>query len=135
MSRGLYGSPCHWRSTMQPARMLVWDARLFPVVLLVILHFRLWTVVLAAAVLSGALLIQRRGMTIPSALRRLRAKLAGRRRRATSMPPRRPACWSDECADGWRWNPSNCRAVPPPRWLRAGIGRLEARARERGTTR
>ncbi len=118
MKRGLYGSPCYWRPTMQPARMFVWDARLFPVVLLVLLHFRLWTVLLAAIVLGLALILQRRGMSVPAACRRVRSLLAGRHRRATSRPPRRPVSWTDECKDGWRWDPSKCRSVPPPRWLR-----------------
>lgn len=124
MNRGLYGNPCYWRPTMQPARMFAWDARLFPLVLLALLHFRLWTVLLAAAALAGALVLEKKGMSVPASCRRVRSWLAGRRRLATSRPPRRAVCWSDECEGGWRWDPASCRPVPPPRWMRAASKRF-----------
>ena len=128
MNGGIYGTPCYWRATMQPARMLLWDARLAPVVLLTMIHFRLWTVCLTAFVLAAAFMLQRRGMSLPAGFLRGRAFLAGRRRSATSRPPRRAACWSDECEDGWRWDPATCQPVRPPRWLVAGAARLDRMA-------
>ncbi len=125
MSRNLYGEACYWRATMQPARMFLWDARLAPVVLLTMLHLRLWTVCLAAIVLIAGLVLQSRGMSPPSALRRIRAALAGRRRRATSRPVRKAASWIDECGDGWRWDAASCRPVRPPRWMRSASAKLE----------
>ena len=126
--RGLYGRACYWRATMQPARMFVWDARLAPAVLLTMLHFRLWTVLLTAAVLAAALLLQRRGISVPAGLRLARSLLAGRHRPATSRPPRRAASWIDECEGGGRWDPATCRPIPPPRWLRSGAARLDRMA-------
>ena len=128
MTNGLYGQPCYWRATMQPARMLVWDARLAPVVGLFLVHARLWTALLVVAVLGLGLFVQHRGMSLPSGLRWLRAMLAGRFRPATSKPPRRAVSWSGEGQDGWQWHPGRLQTVPPPRWLRRGLARLERMA-------
>ena len=114
---GFYGRHCYWRPTMQPALMAAWDARLFPVVLVMLVHFRLWTVMLTIAVLALGLVLRRKGISIPAAGRLARSRLAGNFRRATSRPPRRAVSWVDECRGGWRWDPSRCRAVPGPRWL------------------
>ena len=118
MSGGIYGRPIYWRATMQPARMLFWDARLAPVVGLFVLHARLWTLLLLAASLALAAWCEYRGLSIPGAARAFRSFLAGRRRRATSRPPRGPACYSGECADGMVWDPALAAAVPPPLWAR-----------------
>ena len=118
MSRGIYGRPLYWRATMQPARMLIWDARVAPAVALALVHFRLWTLVLLAVCLGLAALCEYRGMSIPAGFRLLRSTLAGRRRRATSRAPRRPSCYAEEAAGNLIWDPATCSAVPPPSWQR-----------------
>ena len=100
---------------MQPALMLVWDARLFPALALVFIHPRLWTVILALAALGAALWLQRLGMSVPAGFRWIRSALAGRRRWATSRPPRGPDSWIEEGEGGWRWNAAKCRLDPPSR--------------------
>ncbi len=125
MSRGIYGRRLYWRATMLPARMLIWDARLAPLAGLVLLHFRLWTVLLLAVSLLAALWAERRGLSAPAAGRAVRSALAGRRRRATIRRPRPAVSFADECRDGRRWDPALLRPVPPPRWQRRADHRLK----------
>jgi len=54
VSGGLYCRPIYRRATMQPARMLFWDARLAPAVGLFVLRARLWTLLPLAASLALA---------------------------------------------------------------------------------
>lgn len=129
MSGGIYGRPLYWRATMQPARMLIWDARVAPAVALAIVHFRLWTLVLLAVCLGLAALCEYRGMSIPAGFRLVRSTLAGRRRRATSRPPRRPACYAGEATGNLVWDPTTCTAVPPPSWRRRADRRTRRLAR------
>ena len=133
-AQGIFGRPLYWRSTMQPARLLLWDARIAPAAFLAIIHFRLWTLILLAACLALAALCEYRGMSIPSGLRFVRSTLAGRRRQATSRPPRRPASYADECRDGGRWDPAICDAVRPPLWQRRAERRIARMLAEAGAS-
>ena len=72
----------HWRNTARPARFFMLDARACLVVFLFIVHVRTWTLVLMIAVLVLCGILERYGMTLPVAMRRLRVFFIG---------PRRPA--------------------------------------------
>ena len=130
MSQGIYGRPLYWRATMQPARMLIWDARVAPAVALAIVYLRLWTLILLVVCLGLAALCEYRGMSIPAGFRSVRATLAGRRRWATSRPPRRPACYAGECAGNLVWDPAGCTAAPPPFWRRRADRRTKRLAED-----
>ncbi len=67
----------HWRETYKPARFFNLDARAGVPIIGVCLHFRTWTVVLAAVILVTFYLLERRGLTLPSALRAFRAWVIG----------------------------------------------------------
>lgn len=72
----------HWRNTARPARFFGIDARACLVVLLFLVHIRLWTLILMILVLALCFMLERFGMTLPVALRRLRSFFAGPYRRA-----------------------------------------------------
>lgn len=67
----------HWRNTMKPVRFFNFDARAGLVLLLVILHVRLWTLTLAIVVNVTFYLLERKGLTFSAALRAFRVWLIG----------------------------------------------------------
>ncbi|MCY4195469.1 MAG: IcmT/TraK family protein [Rhodobacteraceae bacterium] len=113
----IYGRRLYWRATMQPAKLFLWDARIAPALGLFIVHARLTTFVILVLALILASWCEYRGISIPAALRGVRAALAGDRRRATSRLPCRPASYMC-AADHGVWDPALMRIVPPPRWQR-----------------
>ncbi len=72
----------HWRETYKPARFFTLDARAGVPLIGVCLHARVWTVGLAVTVLIVFYVLERRGLTLPAALRGLRAWIIGDRRPA-----------------------------------------------------
>lgn len=72
----------HWRNTARPARFFAIDARACLVVLLFLVHVRLWTFILMIVVLAALGVLERYGMTLPVALRRLRLFFIGNYRPA-----------------------------------------------------
>lgn len=72
----------HWRETSKPARFWKVDARAGVFVLFTLIHFRVWTVTLTALVLFLFWFLERRGMSLGSAFRALRAWLIGDHRPA-----------------------------------------------------
>ncbi|HEY1097011.1 MAG TPA: IcmT/TraK family protein [Alphaproteobacteria bacterium] len=72
----------HWRNTARPARFFGVDARACLVVLLFLVHIRVWTLVLMVVVLALSFILERFGMTLPVAMRRVRLFCAGPYRRA-----------------------------------------------------
>lgn len=70
----------HWRNTMKPVRFFAFDAKAAIPFGLFIVHARLWTLLLTILVLVGFWLLERRGLSLPAALRAFRLWLfAGRR--------------------------------------------------------
>ena len=67
----------HWRNTARPARFFMLDARACLVVLLFLVHVRLWTFLLMMSVFLLLGILERFGMTIPVALRRIRLFFIG----------------------------------------------------------
>lgn len=72
----------HWRNTQLPIRFFALDARAAAVILLCILHLRLWTFFLSLVAMLVFWGLERRGLTFSSALRALRCWLLGRDRPA-----------------------------------------------------
>lgn len=72
----------HWRNTARPARFFMMDARACLVVLLFLIHVRLWTLLLMMGVFIVCTIIERYGMTLPVTLRRIRVFFIGYRRPA-----------------------------------------------------
>lgn len=70
----------HWRNTMKPARFFKVDARAGACWMLVLVHFRKWTILLAIIVMIVFILLERRGLTFSSALRAFRSWLLGAHR-------------------------------------------------------
>ena len=83
----------HWRNTQRPVRFFALDARSSFVVLLVLLHIRLWTFGLAVVVMLVFWFLERRGLSFNAALRALRRWLLGTRRPANHR--RRRRYWID----------------------------------------
>ncbi|MFA5040577.1 MAG: IcmT/TraK family protein [Bdellovibrionales bacterium] len=73
----------HWRNSQKPARFFALDARAFTAIFIFLVHARLWTFVLALAVMVVFWIFERRGLTFEAALRAGRAWIVGRNRPAT----------------------------------------------------
>ncbi len=72
----------HWRNTMKPARFFQFDARVSFFIILLLVHARLWTLGLMCTVMTIFWLLERKGLTFPSALRALRLWIIGNNRPA-----------------------------------------------------
>ncbi|MER2519571.1 MAG: IcmT/TraK family protein [Bdellovibrionales bacterium] len=72
----------HWRNTQLPIRFFALDARAAAIILLFILHVRIWTLALCILAMLAFWGLERRGLTFASALRSLRCWLLGRDRPA-----------------------------------------------------
>ena len=72
----------HWRDTMRPARFFQFDARVSFFIVLLLVHARIWTFLLLLAVLGVFGLLERKGLSFPSALRAFRVWLIGKERPA-----------------------------------------------------
>ncbi len=72
----------HWRYTMKPARLGPIDARAAFPLLLVMLHFRDYTLLMAVAFITLLWIFEKRGLQFDAALRTIRAWLVN---------PNRPA--------------------------------------------
>ena len=70
----------HWRDSARPARLFVIDYRASFPLLLLLLHMRLWTFILALFGVIFFATLERFGFTIPVFLRWSRAVLAGKRK-------------------------------------------------------
>jgi hypothetical protein len=75
-----------WRDTMRPARFLVFDGRLVFCLLPFFFHISWMFFYLAIGSMVVFWLLERRGLSVPAAMRRARSWLAG---------PRRPARLGD----------------------------------------
>jgi intracellular multiplication protein IcmT len=79
----------HWRNTMKTVRFFHFDARAGFFVVLVLVHARLWTFVMMLTVMTVFWLLERKGLSFPSALRSLRVWLIGKNRPAWIWTRRR----------------------------------------------
>jgi len=74
------GRSWHWRNTMKTVRFFTFDARAGLFVALLLVHFRIWTLCLMAGMLMVFYILERKGLSFPSALRSLRVWLIGTKR-------------------------------------------------------
>lgn len=74
----------HWRDSMRSPRFFMFDARAALPILLVVMHARLWTLILAVGCIVIFYVLERFGLTFEAALRRLRCKIIGKKRPAYS---------------------------------------------------
>lgn len=81
----LFGRPVYWRETHLAPRFLFFDARLVILVLFTAMHIAIWTVSITIIAILVASIFERKGVSLDSILRFMRAKLVGKRR-----PARRP---------------------------------------------
>jgi len=67
----------HWRETFKPARFSIMDARAGVPLLAMLLHIRPWTITVTAIIIIVFILLERRGLSVPSAFRAFRAWVIG----------------------------------------------------------
>lgn len=79
----------HWRNTMKPVRFFNFDARAGLILVLVLVHFRTWTLTLAITVNVVFYILERKGLTFSAALRALRSWIVGPKRPAFIYSRRR----------------------------------------------
>lgn len=79
----------HWRNTQKPVRFFFLDARAFTGVFLFLVHARTWVLILAISSLLFFWFLERRGLSLESAIRAIRSWLVGRRRPAMRRRGRR----------------------------------------------
>ena len=79
-----------FRDSQLSARFLLFDSKLAAAALLVVVHFRLWTVVVMALMMIIFTWVEWRGMRIENAIRRVRSVCAGRLRHARGPSMSRP---------------------------------------------
>ncbi len=72
----------HWRNTMKPVRFFKFDARAGGAILLVLVHARWSTLVFAIVVNLLFMFLERKGLTVPSAMRAFRVWILGNDRPA-----------------------------------------------------
>lgn len=70
----------HWRNTARPVRFFTVDARAAIFLMFFLIHMRLWTFALAVVAIVFFMFLERFGLTLPLAMRRLRIWFIGRRR-------------------------------------------------------
>ena len=79
----------HWRNTMRPVRFFAFDSRAVIGILMVIMHVRTWTFMLALIGISCFFVAERAGYDFDSSLRRIRSYIVGPKRPASMGLSRR----------------------------------------------
>jgi intracellular multiplication protein IcmT len=80
----MFNSFNHWRNTARPVRFFNIDYRAGIFVFLFMMHVRLWTFCILIIVIAVLWFLERRGLSMPLAMRRLRIWFYGKRRPALS---------------------------------------------------
>lgn len=78
----LFGEPLYWRESHRQPRFLAFDGRVVVMILLCVMHIRLWTIGLLALSLLVLFYFGRKGISADSILRFLRSQFVGSRRTA-----------------------------------------------------
>lgn len=76
----------HWRNTMRTARFFSFDARASLPFLMLLVYFRLSTLLFTIVTLVIFRYLERKGLSFPEALRNLRSWLAGEERPGLPSP-------------------------------------------------
>lgn len=72
----------HWRNTARPVRFFAVDYRAGIFVFIFMMHIRLWTFLMLIGVVGVLWFLEKRGLTMPLAMRRLRIWFIGNYRPA-----------------------------------------------------
>ncbi|HCI46332.1 MAG TPA: phosphoesterase [Rhodospirillaceae bacterium] len=67
----------HWRDTMRPMRFFGIDARASAPLLFFVMNIEVWTFILAVGTAILFTFLERKGLTVPAAIRAGRAWIAG----------------------------------------------------------
>lgn len=73
----MFNSQNHWRNTARPVRFFNVDYRAGVFLFVFLMHIRVWTFVMLLCVFIGLFIMEKRGLTLPLASRRLRVWLIG----------------------------------------------------------
>lgn len=73
----MFGERNYWRETQRPARFLCFDSRIVCFIGLVLVHFRVWTLILLVVAAIAFLWMDWKGMNPGHILRHIRTYLAG----------------------------------------------------------
>ena len=85
----MFGEPMYWRETQKPVKFLFVDGRVVVLLLLMVMHIKVWTIVLAFSAITIVFLFGRRGISMDSIIRFLRATIVGRKRTARGIEAER----------------------------------------------
>ena len=72
----------HWRNTMRPVRFFGLDARAAIPFIILLFHFRLYTLTITIAITVVFIMLERRGLYFTAAIRTFRTWFLGQRRPA-----------------------------------------------------
>ena len=87
----IFGSSLFWRETHKPAKFLIFEGRVVTVLLLAVMHFRVWTVCLALVTMAVFWWFDRKGIPVDAILRYVRSRIVGNRRSARGLHEERLA--------------------------------------------
>lgn len=87
----LFGSPLYWRETHRQPRFLMLDGRIVILLLLMVMHIRVWTIALTLIAIAIQWWFGRKGISPDSILRFIRANIVGKRRTARGFAAERSA--------------------------------------------
>ncbi len=79
----------HWRNSMRPVRFFALDARAAIPFIILLFHFRMYTLFVTIVITISFWMFERRGLSFPSALRTMRTWLIGQRRPGWISPRRK----------------------------------------------
>ncbi len=79
----------HWRNSMKTVRFFMFDAKAGAFILLLIMHFRIWTFLLAITTNIIFYILERKGLRFGSAIRAIRVWFIGQKRPATVYTEKR----------------------------------------------
>lgn len=110
----LFHSACFWRETQRPARLLIFDARLVIFIGIFILHIRLWTLVMLVVAIALFWFLERKGLSMPNAIRRFRTLIVGPYRAARGFRSNRRLVDYEFEADAYVRKFEHMKAMPKP---------------------
>lgn len=77
-----FGQTAFFRDTQLQAKLLIFDARMVIPLFMMLLHIRIWTIIVFISFLAISVFVERKGMRLENAVRRIRAWSVGKWRPA-----------------------------------------------------
>lgn len=78
----MIGSPLWWRETQRQPKMMFFDGRVVILMVLAIMHIRIWTIALVVVAIAILTLMERKGVGADDIIRYTRSMIVGWRRTA-----------------------------------------------------